>query len=113
MKAKESRAAAERAIRHERSLHVIEGRREARAHQMELERRAQEAAHMATFAGLMNPFDWDLSAVSSIGSASSGASAKVSEGLEEKVEASSDKSGAPAAKGGSMIPDFSRFSLFT
>ena len=45
-------------MRHEKSLHVIEGRRAAKEHQLELERRAAAAAHEASFAGLMNPFDW-------------------------------------------------------
>ena len=56
--AKEHEAAVAKAVRIERNAHYIEGKRERAAYQKELEQKAYEAEHMASFAGLMNPFAW-------------------------------------------------------
>jgi hypothetical protein len=57
---REQKAAEEKATRHQRNVHRIEGLRLAKEHHAELELKAKEAAHQATYSGLMNPFDWDL-----------------------------------------------------
>ena len=90
--AKVARLAEEKAIKHQRNLHEIEGRQEARRHQEELQRLAEEAAHDATFAGLMNPYNWSLGGESTAGVFSSAA----------------DDGGAAATPGA-----FDRFTLFT
>ncbi len=84
----------ERRIAEERRRHAIEGRRDARAHQQELERRAREADHDASFAGFMSPFQWDF-------------------GDEEySGAAGSSVTGVPNSKSESSQHDFSRFAAF-
>jgi lipopolysaccharide export LptBFGC system permease protein LptF len=56
--AKAHQAAVAKAVTLERNAHYIEGKRERAAYQKELERKAYEAEHTASFAGLMNPFAW-------------------------------------------------------
>jgi hypothetical protein len=55
---KSQREADAKAMRHAKDQEVIAGRRETRLHQQELERRALDAVHDASYAGLMSPFNW-------------------------------------------------------
>ncbi len=103
--------AAEKAIRHEKSLHVIEGRRAAREHQLELERRAAAAAHEASFAGLMNPFDWAAGNDDDDNGAAEASTPPEAPPTKAQVKPSAEVAKSSAA--GKYVPDFTKFTLFT
>ena len=70
--ARVKRAVDEKAVEAERRAHYLQGVKELKRTKEEQERLAQEAEHLSSYAGLMNPFSWDLGGQSSYNAFSGG-----------------------------------------